>query len=84
MTWMATTHTPAANTALVADSQQLGGMADEDLGGPGYVSAAGPNTAPVEVKVIRDDDEDLYTLRARRVTVPIVLEPAAARKITSI
>ena len=66
------------------DSDQLGGMADEDLGGPGYVSAAGEGTAAVQVKVMRKDEEDKYRLRARRVTVPVVLEPGAARKITGL
>lgn len=81
--WLASPNA-LAGTALVLDSTQLGGMADEDLGGPGYVSAAGPNTAPVQVKSIRDDDNDQYRLRARRVTVPVVVEPAAARKITGV
>lgn len=84
MRWLATTHTPAANTALVVDSTQLGGMADEELGGPGYVAAAGPDAPGVEVKVIRKDEEDKYRVRARRVTVPVVLEPAAGRKITGL
>lgn len=70
--------------ALVVDSEQLGGMADEDLGGPGYVSAGGPGTAPVQVKTIREDENDQWRLRARRVTVPVVLEPAAGRTINSI
>lgn len=70
-----------AATALVADRQQLGGMADEELGGPGYVKVDGVG---VEVKTIRDDADDQYRLRARRVTVPVVLEPAAARKITGL
>ena len=81
MRWMATTHTVAASTALVADTKQLGGMADEDLGGPGYVKVDGVG---VEVKTIRDDDNDQWRLRARRVTVPVVVEPAAARKITGL
>jgi hypothetical protein len=82
--WLPTTHTTGANTALVADSTQLGGMADEDLGGPGYVSASGPGTASVQVKSMREDKEDKYRLRARRVTVPVVVEPLAARTITGI
>lgn len=82
MKWLASPNA-ISGTVLVLDSTQLGGMADENLGGPGYVSAAGPNTAPVEVKTIRDDDNDQYRLRARRVTVPIVDEPAAAFKLTS-
>ena len=81
MRWLATPNLPAANKALVADSTQLGGMADEDLGGPGYVKAGGIGT---EVKTIRDDENDQYRVRARRVTVPVVVEPAAARWIASI
>lgn len=77
LTWLATPN-GIANTALVVDSQQLGGMADEDLGGPGYVRV---NGIGVETKSIRDDDNDRYKLRARRVTVPVVIEPAAGRKI---
>lgn len=84
MRWLATPNIPTSGVAIVLDSTQLGGMADEDLGGPGYVSAAGPNTAPVQVKTIRDDEDDKWRLRARRVTVPVVLEPASARKITGI
>lgn len=81
MRWLATPNLPTAGQALVVDSQQLGGMADEDLGGPGYVKAGGIGT---EIKTIRDDDNDRYRLRARRVTVPVVVEPAAARKITGL
>lgn len=77
LTWLATPN-GIANTALVVDSEQLGGMADEDLGGPGYTKVDGVG---VEVKTIRDDHNDKYRLRARRVTVPVVLEPAAGRKI---
>jgi hypothetical protein len=38
----------------------------------------------VEAKTIRDDEDDQWRLRMRRVTVPIVVEPAAGRKITSV
>jgi hypothetical protein len=82
MRWLASPNA-ISGTVLVLDSTQLGGMADEKLGGPGYVSAAGPQTAPVEVKTIRDDEKDQYRLRARRVTVPVVDEPAAGYKLTS-
>lgn len=84
MRWLKSPNVPTAGTGLVLDSRQLGGMADENLGGPGYVSAAGPNTAPVQVKTIRDEERDRWKLRARRVTVPVILEPAAARKITGL
>lgn len=67
--------------ALVVDSKQLGGMADENLGGPGYVSAGGVG---VEAKTIREEKTDSWLARCRRVTVPIVLEPKAAWKITGV
>lgn len=78
--WLPSPNLPTASTALVLDNTQLGGMADEDLGG-GY-EAAGPRG--VEVKTIREDVEDRFRLRARRVTVPVVLEPSAAWKITGV
>lgn len=81
MRWMATNHVVAANTALVADSKMLGGMADEELGGPGYAKVDGVG---VEVKTIRDDENDRFRLRGRRVTVPVVLEPAAGNKVTGL
>lgn len=79
--WLSTPNLPAANTAYVLDSKVLGGMADEDLGGPGYVNAGYPG---VESKVIREDKNDQYRLRVRRVTVPVVVEPAAGRTITGL
>lgn len=80
MRWLATPNIPVANAALVVDSTQLGGMADENLGGPGYAGAA----SGIETKSIRDEDKDGYKLRARRVTVPVVIEPSAAYKITGV
>lgn len=70
-----------SKTALILDSTQLGGMADEKLGGPGYHSAGGVG---VEAKTIRDEDNDQWKIRARRVTVPVVVEPSAAYKITGV
>ncbi|RDZ49312.1 hypothetical protein C5C07_20390 [Haloferax sp. Atlit-4N] len=78
--WLATPN-GITNVALVADTEQLGGMADEDLQSPGYAKVDGIG---VEVKVTRmtgSDDRDGYRARARRVTVPVILEPAAAGKI---
>lgn len=77
LTWLATPN-GIANAGLIVDSEQLGGMADEDLGGPGYVKVAGVG---VETKAIREDNEDRWRLRARRVTVPVILEPAAGRTV---
>lgn len=79
MTFLPTPNLPTAGTILVADSKMLGGMADEDLGGPGYSNAG---AAGVEGKSIRDDENDGYRLRMRRVTVPIVQEPAAGFVLT--
>jgi len=81
MRWLASPNVPTVNAAIVLDSAQLGGMADEDLGGPGYVSAGGIG---VQAKTIRQDETDEWRVRCRRVTVPIVLEPGAAWKITGI
>jgi len=79
LTWTKSNHTPTTDPLLV-DNTQLGGMADEEIGGPGYVRDGGVG---VETKVIRKEETDSYLLRARRVTVPIVLEPNAGIKITN-
>jgi hypothetical protein len=64
---------PAITNPLIADSQQLGGMADEMGTSPGY--AVGD--LAVETKAIRDDDRDMWKLQGRRLTVPVVQEPGA-------
>lgn len=78
VTWATTPHFQGANPLLV-DRDNLGGMADEKLGGPGYASAG---DFGVETKSIRDDDAEGYKLRGRRVTVPVVLEPLAGVQLT--
>ncbi len=78
LTWATTPHYTGTNPLLV-DREQLGGMADERLGGPGYFSSGG---AGVEAKTIRNEGDDGYTLRGRRVTVPVVTEPLAGVQIT--
>ncbi|MEV1295784.1 hypothetical protein [Pseudonocardia sp. NPDC049635] len=80
MRWLTTPFAPVSTAAMVLDSTALGGMADEDLGGPGYAGAL----AGIQTKSIRDEEKDGYRLRARRVTVPAVVEPAAARTITGV
>lgn len=70
---------PSITNPLVADSTQLGGMADEMDGAPGYsVSDLG-----VQTKAIRQDDTDSWDLQGRRKTVPVVQEPGAAIEITN-
>ena len=78
--FVATPNLPTAGVALVVDNTQLGGMADENLGGPGYVSAGNFG----QVKTMREDKNDMWRVRCRRTTVPIVLEPKAAWKITGV
>lgn len=68
----------AANGATVLDSNQLGGMADEMDGAPGYAVS----DLAVQVKSIRQDGLDGWDLQGRRKTVPVVQEPGAAVKIT--
>jgi hypothetical protein len=79
--FLPTPNLATAGTVLILDSTMLGGMADENLGGPGY-TGAGP--LGVEGKSIREDEKDLYRLRMRRVTVPIITEPAAGYVLTGV
>ncbi|NHN55779.1 hypothetical protein G9U51_08315 [Calidifontibacter sp. DB0510] len=81
LTWLASPHA-LPGTVLVEDSSALGGMADEPTSDPGYTSAAGEGTAAVLVKSINEEVPERYRLRARRDTVPVVVEPGAGRKIT--
>jgi hypothetical protein len=70
---------PRITNPLVLDSTQLGGMADEMDGSPGYaVSDLG-----VQVKPIRQDELDAWDLQGRRKTVPVVQEPGAAIELTN-
>lgn len=73
-----TPNLPVTSTVIVADSQQLGGMADEDLGSPGYART----DMGVEVKAIRKDEADKWVLQGRRITVPVIQEPGAGYRIT--
>lgn len=66
------------NSVYVLDSTQIGGMADEIDGAPGYTL----DTLGVQVKSIRVDTADKWTLQGRRKTVPVIQEPGAAYKIT--
>lgn len=77
LTWLRSPHVPST-VPLVINSEELGGMADEDLGGPGYSKA----DRGIEVKSIRKDETDGYLLRSRRVTVPVVTDPTAGVQIT--
>lgn len=65
--------------AWVIDSNQLGFIATEDLGG-GYQQA----TELVQTKVMREDTNDGWRLRERTNLVPVVTDPGAGFKITGV
>lgn len=69
---------PAVTDPWILDSTQLGGMADETDGAPGYSVA----DLGVQVKSIRKDTQDAWDLQGRRKTVPVVQEPGAAVRLT--
>lgn len=78
-----TTSPNAPSDPLLVDRDNLGAMAEENIGGPGYARANTDGTGiGVEVKSIREDEIDGYRLRGRRVTVPIVREPHAGLRLT--
>jgi hypothetical protein len=62
----------------VLDSRVLGGMADEVNNDPGYTTI----DRNIQVQTERVPGRDGWNMWARRLTVPIVQEPAAACKIT--
>lgn len=78
--WVTSPVAPITGVATVLDSKVFGTFVDWRLPGNGYVQAEGQT----QVKTIRDDDNDRWRIRARRVTVPVVLEPKAAWKITGV
>lgn len=77
LTWVTSPYLTNSHP-LIMDRDQIGGMANENIASPGYIQGE----SGLETKVMRDDDNDRYRLRARRVTVPVVLEPKAVAKIT--
>lgn len=62
----------------VIDSQQLGGMADEVDGAPGYTVS----DMAVQIQTEREADRDAWDMWGRRKTVPVIQEPGAAVRIT--
>jgi hypothetical protein len=80
MTIVVTPNLPVPTSAFVLDSTQLGGMADETDGAPGYAVA----DLAVQVKSIRLDGNDAWDLQGRRKTVPVVQEPGAGQEITGV
>ncbi len=62
----------------VLDSKVLGGMADETNADPGYTTI----DKNIQVQTERVPGRDGWNMWARRLTVPIIQEPAAAVRIT--
>jgi hypothetical protein len=75
-----TPNLPVATSMFVLDSQQLGGMADEQESSPGYTFA----DMAVQVKSIRLDENDAWDLQGRRLTVPVIRETGAGQEITGV
>ncbi|WP_193117041.1 phage major capsid protein [Brachybacterium tyrofermentans] len=75
-----TNYLPAGAEAFIADTNFLGGIAFEDLGGNYQGSAA----TGVETKSIRDELNDQWRLRARRPLAHYITDPGAAIKLTGI
>jgi len=66
------------DSVWVYDDQELGGMANEDEVDPGYATMDNG----LQFKVIRIDARDAWDIQARRITAPMVTEPAAGIEIT--
>jgi hypothetical protein len=80
MTVIVTPNLPTSTSCFVLDSTQLGGMADEMDGAPGYSVA----DLAVQIKSIRLDGNDAWDLQGRRKTVPVVQETGAGQEITGV
>ena len=63
----------------VLDSRQLGGMADEQGNDPGYTVGE----MAIQVQSERIAQRDGWDVWGRRITVPVVMEPGAAIRITT-
>lgn len=60
------------------DDNELGGLASEDEVDPGYATMDNG----LQFKVVRIDARDAWDIMVRRITAPMVTEPAAAIRIT--
>lgn len=80
LTWTKSMYAPFTDPFIV-DAENLGGIATENIGSPGYARTE----RGVEVKSWRPsgrDDNDSWRLRARRVAVPYVSAPKAGIRVT--
>jgi hypothetical protein len=79
LTFLKTTNLPAGVNVMVVDTTQLGSIATERLGGPGWTGS--PDTVETKVEPL-GNRRDGFVVSARKVAVPMVQEPGAAVKIT--
>lgn len=77
VTWVTSPNVPFSDPFLV-DRQKLGGMADEAIATPEFTKVANN----VELASERLQGRDAYEVRARRITVPVVMRPQAGVRIT--
>lgn len=83
-TFVTSPNLPVSGRAKMLDSKVFGGFVDEVIPAPGYVSSPDPGADGIQVKVWRKEETDGQRVRARRITVPVVYEPAASWDITGV
>lgn len=83
-TFITSPNLPTTGVATLLDSKVLGGFVDERVPSPGYVASSDPGADGTQVKTMREDKTDGWRIRARRITVPIINEPACGWKITGV
>lgn len=80
--WATSTHVPFTDPFFV-DREQLGGIGVENIESPNYGRfVAYPGAIPIESKAIRDEDNEKWKVRGRRVQVPYVLDAKAGFRVT--
>lgn len=80
ITFLKTTNMPSGVKRLLVDSVQLGSIASERLGGPGWTGD--PDVDGIESKVEPLNGRDGFLVQCRKVAVPMVQEPGAGIEIT--
>lgn len=75
---------PTTGYAYLLDSKVFGAMVDERVPGPGWVQSDDPGAQRIQVQTIRNEENDAWTVKCRRITVPIIVEPKAAWAITGV
>jgi hypothetical protein len=87
--WLSTPNLPSTPYVAVLDTTVFGAMVDERLPAPGFVGAQSDGggedagRSMIQVKTMREDKEDQWRIRCRRVTTPIIIEPKAGVEITA-